>query len=91
MTSPSGFRPARFGGPYWEPGNNRLQEELASGLDPDDVGERVVRAIRDRELYMFTHMQSRDWLRARHQRIVDAFNACGQRIAERSADRAGHR
>jgi NAD(P)-dependent dehydrogenase (short-subunit alcohol dehydrogenase family) len=83
-------RPARFGGPYREPGNNRLQEELAGGLDPDDVGERVVRAIRDRELYVFTHMQSRDWLRARHQRIVDAFDACGQWIAERSADRAGH-
>jgi NAD(P)-dependent dehydrogenase (short-subunit alcohol dehydrogenase family) len=84
-------RPARFGGPYWEPGNNRLQEELKGGLDPDDVGERVVRAIRDRELYVFTHMQSRDWLRARHQHIVDAFDGCGQWIAERSADRAGHR
>jgi NAD(P)-dependent dehydrogenase (short-subunit alcohol dehydrogenase family) len=82
-------RPARFGGPYQEPGNNRLQEELKGGLDPDAVGQRVVRAIRDRELYVFTHMESRDWLRARHQRIVDAFDACGQWIAQRSGDRVG--
>ncbi len=69
-------RPDRFGGPYQEPGNNPFQKELETGLEPDAVGERLVRAIRDRELYVFTHMQTRDWLLARHQRIIDAFGAC---------------
>jgi hypothetical protein len=44
----------------------------------------VVRAIRDRELFVFTHMHTRDWLLARHQRIIDAFDACERWEAERS-------
>ncbi|HXE87163.1 MAG TPA: SDR family NAD(P)-dependent oxidoreductase [Hyphomicrobiaceae bacterium] len=69
-------RPDRFGGPYEEPGNNPFQKELETGLEPDQVGERVVEAIRRRELYVFTHMETRDWLLARHRRIIDAFDAC---------------
>lgn len=69
-------RPGRFGGPYEEPGNNPFQRELETGLEPDQVGDRVVQAIRDRELYVFTHMETKDWLLARHRRIVDAFDAC---------------
>lgn len=71
-------RPGRFGGPYEEPGNNPFQRELETGLEPDQVGDRVVQAIRDRELYVFTHMETKDWLLARHQRIIDAFDACGR-------------
>jgi NAD(P)-dependent dehydrogenase (short-subunit alcohol dehydrogenase family) len=69
-------RPDRFGGPYEEPGNNPFQKELETGLEPDRVGERVVEAIRRRELYVFTHMETREWLLARHRRIIDAFDAC---------------
>jgi NAD(P)-dependent dehydrogenase (short-subunit alcohol dehydrogenase family) len=75
-------RPDRFGGPYEEPGNNPFQQELETGLEPDEVGERVVRAIRERELYVFTHIHTRNWLIARHQRIVDAFDACERWQAE---------
>jgi NAD(P)-dependent dehydrogenase (short-subunit alcohol dehydrogenase family) len=79
-------RPDRFGGPYAEAGHNPLRDELArDGLDPDEVGSRVVRAIRERELYVFTHMHTRDWLIARHQQIVDAFGGCDRWLAERSA------
>ncbi len=76
-------RPDRFGGPYEEPGNNPFQKELETGLETDEVGDRVVRAIRDRELYVFTHMETKDWLLARHQRIIDAFAACERWQAER--------
>jgi len=69
-------RPARFGGPMALPGHDRLQEELAHGLDPDTVGERVVRAMRSRELFVFTHMATKAWLDARHQRIRDAYDDC---------------
>ena len=80
-------RPERFGGPYEEPGNNPFQKELEDGLEPDEVGERVVRAIRGRELYVFTHMETKDWLLARHQRFIDAFDECERWQAERSSRR----
>ena len=76
-------RPARFGGPYEEPGNDAFQSELDDGLEPDVVGERVVRAIRHNELYVFTHMHTKDWLLARHQKIIAAFDECERWIAER--------
>jgi NAD(P)-dependent dehydrogenase (short-subunit alcohol dehydrogenase family) len=76
-------RPARFGGPYQEAGNNPFQGELDEGLEPDVVGERVVRAIRHNEFYVFTHMHTKDWLLARHQRIIAAFDECERWIAER--------
>lgn len=77
-------RPDRFGGPYAEPGNDAFQHELDEGLEPDVVGERVVRAIRRREFYVFTHMHTKDWLLARHKRIIDAFDECEKWIEERA-------
>ncbi|MEX2126690.1 MAG: SDR family NAD(P)-dependent oxidoreductase [Xanthobacteraceae bacterium] len=85
------IRPERFGGPYEVAGNNPLQKELEVGLEPDIVGDRVVRAIRDRDLYIFTHMQTKEWLVARHQRIIDAFDACEAWIAKSPADRTAKR
>jgi NAD(P)-dependent dehydrogenase (short-subunit alcohol dehydrogenase family) len=77
-------RPARFGGPYAEPGNDAFQSELDEGLEGDVVGERVVRAIRRNEFYVFTHMHTKDWLLARHQRIIAAFDECEKWIEERA-------
>jgi NAD(P)-dependent dehydrogenase (short-subunit alcohol dehydrogenase family) len=76
-------RPARFGGPYAEAGNNAFQSELDDGLEGDVVGERVVRAIRRNEFYVFTHMHTKDWLLARHQRIIAAFDECEKWMEER--------
>ena len=81
-------RPERFGGPHQSTTLHPLQSELDSaGLDPDVVGERVVRAIKDRELYIFTHMQTKEWLLARHQRIIDAFDACEAWISDAPQER----
>jgi NAD(P)-dependent dehydrogenase (short-subunit alcohol dehydrogenase family) len=82
-------RPVRFGGPYVVPGNdlqNDLEAQLKGGLDPDTVGERVVRAIRGRELFVFTHMETSDWLDERHQRIRDAYAECERWEMERATD-----
>ena len=66
-------RPDRFGGPYQEPGNIRCRQEVErDGIEPDEVGERVVRAIRGRELYVFTHMETKDWLLVGKQLPSDA-------------------
>ncbi len=80
-------RPDRYGGPYETASLNPLQKELEGGLDPDTVGDRVIRAIQERELYIFTHMQTKEWLLARHKRIIDAFDACEAWIAESPEDR----
>jgi NAD(P)-dependent dehydrogenase (short-subunit alcohol dehydrogenase family) len=85
-------RPDRFGGPYPTPNLHPLQGELdAAGLDPEVVGDRVVRAIRNRELYIFTHMQTKEWLIDRHRRIIAAFDACEAWVADSPADRTAKR
>lgn len=81
-------RPPRFGGPYETKTLNLLQKELEAGLEPDVVGDRVARAIRDRDLYIFTHMETKDWLLARHRRIIEAFDACEAWIADNPVERA---
>ena len=80
----------RFGGPYATADLNPLQKELALGLEPDLVGDRVVRAIKNRELYIFTHMQTKEWLLARHKRIIDAYDACEAWIAESPKERTAN-
>ena len=76
-------RPARFGGPFAPPVDDPLHQQLKDGLDPDTVGERVVRAIREREFFVFTHMETKAWLEQRHQRILDGYSACERWEAER--------
>jgi NAD(P)-dependent dehydrogenase (short-subunit alcohol dehydrogenase family) len=84
-------RPARFGGPFAPPGNDPLQDELRRGLAPDAVGERVVRAIRRNEFFVFTHTDTKAWLDDRHRRIADAYAECERWQAERAAVREERR
>jgi NAD(P)-dependent dehydrogenase (short-subunit alcohol dehydrogenase family) len=76
-------RPARFGGPLDISADDPLHEDLKRGLDPDRVGERVVRAIRARELFVFTHLETKAWLDERHQRIAAAYGECERWQSER--------
>ena len=78
-------RPARFGRPFAPPVDDPLHQQLKDGLDPDTVGERVVRAIREREFFVFTHMETKAWLEQRHRRILDGYSACERWEAERKA------
>jgi hypothetical protein len=57
------------------------------------VGERVVRAMRGRELDVFTHMEQKEWLMTRHHAppgISDAYDDCERWIAERADIAAGY-
>lgn len=70
-------RPDRFGGPTT---GSQPEEVLAemfrqNGIAPEAVGERVIQAIIDNELYIFTHLATREWLEKRHRRIEEAFEA----------------
>ena len=53
--------------------NPKLRAAVAGGLAPAAVAERVLRAIRDGEFYIFTHAESKPKLEARFGRILDAF------------------
>ncbi|MGA9796137.1 MAG: SDR family NAD(P)-dependent oxidoreductase [Rhizomicrobium sp.] len=47
---------------------------VLSGIDPDVVGNRVVEAIRDNELYIFTHPQMKEFVQMRFAGIMAAFD-----------------
>jgi NAD(P)-dependent dehydrogenase (short-subunit alcohol dehydrogenase family) len=64
-----------------------LSELGRSGLDPADVAAQVVTAIRDNELYVFTHHSS-EW-RAELKERFDAILAAMDRAAARASPRNG--
>jgi len=77
-------RQGRYGGPGdVDPGVGATRQEAAEnvmqGIDPDVVGARVVEAVLANELYVFTHPNMRDYVRARFAAIDAAFET-----AERS-------
>ncbi len=52
----------------------RIAEALRTGMDPKQVGERVLNAIRNNELYVFTHPEMRAGVDQRHFNIAAAFD-----------------
>lgn len=70
----------------------RLAELVRTGMDPAEVARRVLAAIRDDELYVFTHSETREAVEERFRSILAAFDrtaappsrkTSGERIAER--------
>src|SRR6476620_5073687 len=70
-------RPDHLGGPQTRPSDERvLAARLATqGLDPMEVGERVVDAVRTGTVYAFVGAVPADVIRARHRRIEEALNS----------------
>ncbi len=69
-------RPDAYGGP--ESGPDRTPAVIREGAHPDQVGRRVLEAIRNNEFHIFTHIQTRDWLKARHEKIIADYDALEQ-------------
>jgi NAD(P)-dependent dehydrogenase (short-subunit alcohol dehydrogenase family) len=57
----------------------QLAERLQSGLDPSDVAARVLAAIREDELYVFTHPEMRAELEERFAAIMAAMDKAAVR------------
>lgn len=76
-------RPDRLGGPTVRPDNHFMGELIKDGWAPDDVGARVVDAIRRDEFFILTHTEPREWIEKRHRRIEDAFERAAEYQAER--------
>jgi NAD(P)-dependent dehydrogenase (short-subunit alcohol dehydrogenase family) len=59
-------------------GASEAAQMVLSGIDPDVVGNRVVEAIRDNDLYIFTHPMFKDFVAARFAGILAAFDKSAQ-------------
>jgi len=57
---------------------NVIPPDVASGLDPNEVGQRVVDAVIDNEFYIITHNDYREFIKARFDRILDAVDRHAQ-------------
>ncbi|MAT93446.1 MAG: hypothetical protein CME59_12675 [Halioglobus sp.] len=58
--------------------------DTASGIAPQDVGRRVIDAVREGEFYIITHDDYRDIIAMRHQGILDALDAHARRYGSTS-------
>ncbi len=54
------------------------QDEIA-GLDPDEVGRRVMDAVREDEFYVITHAEYRDYMKLRFDGILAAMDRHAKR------------
>jgi short-subunit dehydrogenase len=51
----------------------QLAALVRSGLEPDKVAEKLMHAIKQNELYVFTHPELRNYIEERFQRILAAY------------------
>ena len=71
-------RPERYGpttpADTANPRYARFAELVRTGMDPAEVARRVLAAIRDDELYVFTHPETREAVEERFRSILAAFD-----------------
>jgi NAD(P)-dependent dehydrogenase (short-subunit alcohol dehydrogenase family) len=79
-------RPARFGQPEtFDPASRtgqlaaEITRNVEAGIDPADVAARVLSAIRNDELYVFTHPHMREMVGGRFAAIEAAMDAVPER------------
>ncbi|MEM1335493.1 MAG: SDR family NAD(P)-dependent oxidoreductase [Actinomycetota bacterium] len=76
IDSSARHRQDAYGGPLDEPEIDVDEEQMAGRtLDADAAADLVVDSIRTRELYLFTHEESRRFIQRRFERIDAAFDA----------------
>ena len=79
-------RPERMGGAFKREESEQFAHLLQEGLPPDLIGERVLRAIRHKEFFIFTHTWARPLIDERHARIQAAFDECEKWYEERGME-----
>ena len=67
-------RPERLGGAFERKADHFMGDLIKDGLRPEQVGARVVQAIKDDEFYILTHSSPREWVEKRFTRIMRAFD-----------------
>ena len=56
----------------------QFTELVRTGIDPAEVARLALAAIRDNELYVFTHPEYRDVVEERFRAILAAFDRIGE-------------
>ena len=74
--------PPRLGGPFERPGADVEKAWQSAGLPPDEVGKRVLDAVAKAEFFIFTHEEPREWIEARHRRLMAGFDSIARYKAE---------
>lgn len=77
ITNSARNRPEDLGGPGSSPTRTPEEREQLVGrtLPVEEVAGRVVRAIKNNELYIITHEESREFVKRRFERIDQSFDA----------------
>jgi NAD(P)-dependent dehydrogenase (short-subunit alcohol dehydrogenase family) len=65
-------RPAEYGGPSEPPA--ALAGGIQAGMEPADVAALVLRAVKENQLYVMTHQDTRAAVEARFKAIMDAYD-----------------
>ncbi|NBX91040.1 MAG: SDR family NAD(P)-dependent oxidoreductase [Betaproteobacteria bacterium] len=67
-------RPERLGGPTERPETLFVGEAIKGGMDPQNVAQYVIQAIRDEQFWILPHAAPQSWLEARHLDIQAGFH-----------------
>jgi NAD(P)-dependent dehydrogenase (short-subunit alcohol dehydrogenase family) len=81
-------RPERFGGAYDKVVHGHELEMPTmqpTELLPDEVGDRVLAAIRHGDFYIFTHPETRAWIEARHAKLMEGYDALDSYLQQSSS------
>jgi NAD(P)-dependent dehydrogenase (short-subunit alcohol dehydrogenase family) len=70
-------RPARYGAHMVSAHSSAVAELVRGGMEPRAVADRVLRAMQDQELYVFTHRDYRQAVEERFGGILAAFDKLG--------------
>lgn len=71
-------RPERYGGPFDSLQTDILPAPGNGGTDPLIYGRWVVRAVREKRLFVITHTAERHMVEERHGRLMEAFDYAEQ-------------
>ena len=55
----------------YEASKARLRRAVAAGMSPQEIADRVLQAIRDEELYVFTHTGCKSWIQKRMEAVLE--------------------
>jgi NAD(P)-dependent dehydrogenase (short-subunit alcohol dehydrogenase family) len=68
-------RPKRFGEPTErsQEARDQVAALVRSGMDPDEVAEKILHGIKENQLYIFSHPEWRSTLEEHYQRILAAY------------------
>ena len=79
-------RPERLGGAFGKPNPEAARIFTTQGIQPDDVGRRVLDAVAAKEFFIFTHEEPRAWIEKRHARLMAGFDSIERNNARERGD-----